>query len=182
MSTMRDCSNIRNLLGSYVDGELDDASVWTVEKHCATCSVCSRIAADLGATARLLRELPIEEPSADFDARLAARLADVVLAAPRPSWRDRWFRPRVLRPVHRTAPVRAFAIAAAACLLAAPLVRAPFAARNAATPGEVAVSEPVALEDIVQDHVHAASSEPLGGTSGMLLASTAGSSSGPSGY
>ncbi|MFM7321619.1 MAG: zf-HC2 domain-containing protein, partial [Armatimonadota bacterium] len=42
MSTLRDCSSMRGLLGAYVDGELDDATAWSVEKHCATCAVCSR--------------------------------------------------------------------------------------------------------------------------------------------
>ncbi|MFM7322495.1 MAG: hypothetical protein ACKO5K_13360, partial [Armatimonadota bacterium] len=135
---------------------------------------CSRIAADLGATARLLRELPPVEPSADFDARLAARLADVVLAAPKPSWRDRWVRPRILRPAHGPAPSRALALAAAVCLVAVPLVRFSISGRPEPAGVRTTASEPVAMEDIVSDHVHAASSEPLGGTSGLLLASTAG--------
>lgn len=182
MSTMRDCSSIRPQLGAFVDGELDADTLWSVEKHCATCSVCARIAAELSATARMLRDLPASAPSADFDARLAARLADVVLASPRPSWRERFLRPRVLRPAHAAPPRRAWAFAVVAGLVLVPLVRSTGIVPRSTSGARVVATETVALEDIVQDHVHAASSEPLGGTSGMLLASTAGAPSGSAGY
>jgi anti-sigma factor RsiW len=76
---MKDCNSIRPLLSEYVDGALDDNLTWEVKMHLSTCSVCEKVTSDFSATARLLSALPQAQPSANFEALLAKRLADHVL-------------------------------------------------------------------------------------------------------
>lgn len=165
MSSIRDCRSLLPLLGPYADGELAPEDTWTVEKHIATCAVCSKVVADFSATSRLLQSLPAPEMSADFDARLAARLADITLAPRRSRWIDRFRGAWGMRPARSVwAPVAvALAVPAFAFL----------AFRSVGKPGpDVAMStDHSALEVIAGDHVRAASIEPLGSTASLMLAS-----------
>jgi anti-sigma factor RsiW len=165
MSSIRDCRSLLPMLGPYADRELGAEDAWAVEKHIATCAVCAKVVADFSATARLLRSLPSHELSADFDARLAARLADVTLTPRRPRLSDRlrWsWQARSGRPVW--APV--------ALALVVPTFA--FVAYRTATkpnPAVVQGADHSALDVIAGDHVRAASIEPLGSTASLMLAS-----------
>src|SRR6476646_6265157 len=105
MATMLDCKKVQPLLSEYVDGALPSDTAWDVKLHVASCAVCARVADELAATAKLLQSLPTLEPSANFEAALAKRLADKVLTPKRPSLGQRiaaalggwWSRP-ILRP------------------------------------------------------------------------------------
>src|SRR6476646_5558327 len=85
MATMLDCKKVQPLLSEYVDGVLPPDTGWDVKLHVASCAVCARVADELTATAKLLQSLPALEPSANFEAALAKRLADQVLTPARPT-------------------------------------------------------------------------------------------------
>lgn len=119
MATMNDCKTVQPLLAEYVDGELAEKAAWQVKLHLSSCAVCSRIADDFSATARLVSSLPEPVgPSANFEAMLARRIADQCLQ-PKPLttwdrvrlWWDEQTAPGVKRPL---AP----ALAAVAALVA----------------------------------------------------------------
>src|SRR5579859_7623314 len=98
MATMKDCKSVQPLLSEYVDGELSEEVTWSVKLHLASCAVCSRIADDFCATARLVSSLPEPSgPSEGFEAMLARRIADQMLA-PKPltTWGKllRWWEER----------------------------------------------------------------------------------------
>jgi len=165
MSSIRDCRSLLPLLGPYADGELAPDETWTVEKHVATCAVCAKVVADFAATSRLLQSLPAPELSADFDARLAARLADITLTPRRARWTDR-FRvasgPRPGRSVW--APLAVALVVPAFAFLA-------FRSIGKPSPEVARAADHSALEVIAGDHVRAASIEPLGSTASLMLAS-----------
>src|SRR6187455_1334329 len=89
MATMLDCKKIQPLLSEYVDGALSDAMAWNVKMHVSSCAVCAQVADELRATANLLSALPALEPSANFEAMLAKRLANQVLTPHRPTFAER---------------------------------------------------------------------------------------------
>ena len=168
MASILDCRKIQPRLSGYVDGALPRDEAWEIEKHLSACAVCARVADDFAATTRLLRTLPEAAPSADFEARLALRLADQSLA-PRPMgvwgrWRLAWReRPRGAR----AAAASGLALACLAPVAALVAVRT----RPATPPAAVADASSASLEEIVRVHVRASSSEPLGESTGVLLAS-----------
>jgi anti-sigma factor RsiW len=165
MSNLRDCRSLLPLLAPYVDGELSSDEQWRVETHIATCAVCGKVVADFAATARMMQSLPTPELSADFDSRLAGRLADITLAPRRPRLLDR------LRLAWAIAPARpvwaTVAVVAMVPLFAIATVR--LAQRP--VPAVANGADSSTLETLVGDHVRAASIEPLGGTASLMLAS-----------
>lgn len=181
MATMLDCKKIQPLLSEYVDGVLDGDTGWDVKLHLASCAVCTEVAGELRATAELLRSLPTREPSANFEAALAKRLADKVLTPHRPTLQDRlrewWVGTPRLRPVATSAAVMA------AMLPLAFLVtlrdgtprsadgrpgteQAIPSTPKATTPGDATVNQ------LWSEHLSYASTEPLGNGGGMLLPTT----------
>lgn len=108
-----DCKAVQPLLAEYVDGVLPNDTQWKVKLHLSSCSVCALVADEFAQGARLLSGLERQEPSANFDAMLARRLADVTMKPRRENPFDRirewWNQPR-LRPAFG-------ALAAAAALL-----------------------------------------------------------------
>lgn len=179
MASILDCRKIQPRLSEYVDGTLSRDDAWEIEKHLGTCAVCARVADDFAATTRLLQTLPAAAPSADFDARLAARLADQALT-PRPlgfwgrlrlAWEER---PRAVR----AAAASGVAFACLVPVLAVVTLRA----RPGVAPNVVASAEPSSLDEIVRVHVRASSSEPLGESTGVLLAAGGASSGDGTGF
>jgi hypothetical protein len=59
----------------YVDGRLKESERLEVEKHLADCAPCALRVNEFSAVAGLLDELPLIEPSAEFDTRVYARVA-----------------------------------------------------------------------------------------------------------
>jgi len=78
----------------YVGGRLKESERLEVEKHLAECAPCCLRVNEFSAVAGLLDELPLIEPSPEFDTRVHARVA----AEPQPkaSWWE-WMRvsPRI---------------------------------------------------------------------------------------
>ena len=63
------CERIGSRLLGYIDGRLKESEKREVEKHLATCSPCSMRVEEFRAVSGLLDELPVIEPSPEFDAR-----------------------------------------------------------------------------------------------------------------
>jgi hypothetical protein len=172
MATMLDCKKVQPLLSEYVDGTLAPNTAWDVKLHVASCAVCARIADELAATATLLQSLPTLEPSANFEAALAKRLADKVLTPKRPSLGQRiadalggwWSRP-ALRPA------LASGVALAALLPAAFFFVHQGHGRGAvATPSSNApvAADATTVDQLWREHTAYASAEPLGDPAGLL--------------
>jgi hypothetical protein len=167
MATILDCKKVQSRLGEYIDSVLPESEAWGIHLHLSSCAVCSKVAEGLSTTATLLRNLPAHELSADFDEKLAARLADCVLAPQKPGFRD-WL--ASLWETRRPALVTSGLAAAAAMGALGILVidrPASVPVRGVATRG----AESAPLTQAWREHASAASSEAFGDSSGLLLAS-----------
>lgn len=72
------CSQVLELLGELIDGELDDTRRGAVEAHVAGCDVCERFGGRFAAMVRAVRALASDDAEAldeDALARLQARLS-----------------------------------------------------------------------------------------------------------
>ena len=69
------CERIGSRLLGYIDGRLKESEKREVEKHLATCSPCSMRVEEFRAVSGLLDELPVIEPSPEFDTRVHALVA-----------------------------------------------------------------------------------------------------------
>ena len=187
MATMLDCKKIQGELSEYVDGTLDGDRAWTIKMHVSSCAVCDQIARDFSGTARLLQGLPQAEPSLGFEAALARRLADHALA-PQQRSAGLWNRlsgmvsswnvatPPRLRPVFFAPGLAIAALVPAVFFVTAQQQKPqefPAAVQKATTtlPNQ---ARDTTLDDLLNDHVAYASSEPLGDPAGMLSAQNTG--------
>jgi anti-sigma factor RsiW len=59
----------------YVDGRLKESERLDMEKHLSTCAACQLRVNEFRSVSLLLDELPMIEPSAEFDVRVRARVA-----------------------------------------------------------------------------------------------------------
>ena len=190
MATMLDCKKIQPLLSEYIDGALDGDAGWNIKLHLSSCAVCSTVTDELRATANLLQTLPTREPSANFEAMLAKRLADQVLTPRHSSWSERMS--ERLREWWQTPRVRPFATSAVA--LAAIVPMALFVAlrpqttivdrqneTNPAVSMTATTADEATVNQLWREHITYASTEPLGGGGGMLLPAASNSSSAPGG-
>lgn len=172
---MLDCKKVQPQLSEFVDGALDGDAAWSIKLHLATCAVCAKVEEELRGTADLLRSLPEIGPSASFEAKLAARLADQVLQPRRPSLADRlrdwWYDAPYARPAVTTS---ALALVALIPLVFFTINRAPVgdAPLVGAPRGSTAVAKAPAntttLEQVWAEHT---SSDPFGDDSSLLLTS-----------
>ncbi|HXA81583.1 MAG TPA: zf-HC2 domain-containing protein [Methylomirabilota bacterium] len=69
------CERMESRILGYVDGRLKESERLEVEKHLADCAPCALRVNEFSAVAGLLDELPLIEPSAEFDTRVYARVA-----------------------------------------------------------------------------------------------------------
>jgi anti-sigma factor RsiW len=87
------CEKMASRILGYVDGRLKDSERLDAEKHLSACPSCRVRVEEFRAVSGLLDELPVIEPSPEFDARVRA----LVVAEPvRQNWWT-WLRvsPRV---------------------------------------------------------------------------------------
>ena len=152
----------------YIDGNLSASEHIAFERHMASCSVCRTIERELRMTQTLLRTLPSVEPRQDFEARLAARIADVKLK-PSPWWMRVWL-PSYVKPARRrhvAIPVVAVASVVASLgfvyVSRVPTVKAG-AVQTAAASDETAV-----LSELANQHHAASATQSLGDTSGVVV-------------
>jgi anti-sigma factor RsiW len=69
------CERMESRILGYVDGRLKESERLEVEKHLAECAPCALRVNEFSAVAGLLDELPLIEPSTEFDMRVHARVA-----------------------------------------------------------------------------------------------------------
>jgi predicted anti-sigma-YlaC factor YlaD len=71
-----ECETVRELLGNYIDEDLNDVLRRAVDKHMGTCKSCRSDLASLSKTVTAMkRSRMIEQPSPWFAERLLHRLA-----------------------------------------------------------------------------------------------------------
>src|SRR6516225_10282721 len=78
------CERMESRILGYVDGRLKENERVEVEKHLADCAPCRLRVQEFSAVSGLLDELPLIEPSLEFDARVHALVA--AEPAPKTSW------------------------------------------------------------------------------------------------
>jgi anti-sigma factor RsiW len=83
------CEVVSKELIAYLDRRASSAERQEVEEHLASCAACHARAEEFRKVWNVLDEMPVEEPSLGFDARIRQRIAD----EPRPGW-FRWFVPQ----------------------------------------------------------------------------------------
>lgn len=78
------CERMESRILGYVDGRLKESERLEVEKHIAHCAPCRLRVQEFNSVSGLLDELPLIEPSPEFDTRVHA----LVAAEPEPkvSW------------------------------------------------------------------------------------------------
>jgi anti-sigma factor RsiW len=132
----------------YLDGRLKESEKLEVEKHLASCAPCSVRVNEFRAVSGLLDELPVIEPSPEFDLRVHA----LVAAEPvKESWWA-WL---------RVSPRVAFA---ASMLLLAALWMGHWAPNNSALPPmDMQQADAQMLQDlpVLEDHDVLSNFEPL---------------------
>src|SRR5271165_7298635 len=69
------CEKMAGRILGYLDGRLSESERLEVEKHLASCAPCSVRVNEFRAVSGLLDELPVIEPSPEFDLRVRARVA-----------------------------------------------------------------------------------------------------------
>ena len=80
------CERMENRLIAYLDGRASPTERREVEAHLAACVACRTRAEEFRRLWDVLDEVPVEQPSPAFDARLRARLAAVPTRASVWSW------------------------------------------------------------------------------------------------
>jgi anti-sigma factor RsiW len=83
------CEDVSKELIAYLDRRANSAERMEVEDHLTSCAACRTRAEEFRKVWNVLDEMPVEEPSQGFDARIRQRIAD----EPRPAW-FRWFVPQ----------------------------------------------------------------------------------------
>ena len=69
------CEKIAGRILGYLDGRLNESERLDAEKHLAVCAACRLRVNEFRAVSGLLDELPLIEPSPEFDLRVHARVA-----------------------------------------------------------------------------------------------------------
>lgn len=144
------CEKIASRMLGYIDGRLKDSERAEVEKHLALCAPCAMRVEEFRAVSGLLDELPVIEPSPEFDTRVRA------LVAAEPVKKDWWALLRV--------PPR-IALVASALLVAALWLGfyTPGPKPNLPWNGNTQVADEQMMQDlpVLEDHDVLANFEPL---------------------
>lgn len=69
------CNRIEGKLVAFMDGRASDSDRRVVESHLAECAVCQARVEGFRGVWAMLNEVPMQEPSSAFEARLRARMA-----------------------------------------------------------------------------------------------------------
>jgi anti-sigma factor RsiW len=69
------CEKMAGRILGYLDGRLNESERLEAEKHLAACAACRLRVNEFRAVSGLLDELPVIEPSPEFDVRVHARVA-----------------------------------------------------------------------------------------------------------
>ena len=165
------CNQVELLLSEFTDETLDVSTAWKVQTHLAACTACTKISRDLLTMRQALQSLPTRQPSDQFDAKLAQRLALTrrpPLVLTRQGSLVGIFRTvglpatgRRLRP----ALALGFALTAIAAAVWVPLYPSPSPDSSA-----VHLADKAFVADCVAQHRRAAAAEPLADLAAQNLA------------
>lgn len=165
MASILDCKKIQEGLSEFMDGALTPEQSEATQAHLRSCAVCTQVASELGQTSRLLALLPRPEPSESFEQKLAQRLAGQALRPKPTTLREKlaawWIRPGVRPALASGLAVASLVPAVVFWVRPAPTVKRPPA-------NELAV-ENAEVDQVMQEHLSAKSSEAFGDSSGLLL-------------
>lgn len=92
---MMSCKHMESRILAYVDGRLKESERAEMEKHLASCAACTVQVNEFRAVNDLLGELPMVEPSPEFDVRVRARVAAEPVKQKSAWWSWAWPAPRV---------------------------------------------------------------------------------------
>jgi anti-sigma factor RsiW len=131
---------------AYVDGRLKESERAEMEKHLASCNACTVQVNEFRAVNDLLGELPMVEPSPEFDVRVRARVAAEPVKLGWWSWA--WPSPRV-------------AFAASALLVA--ILWLGYPGEQVAPPIPPEEADALMMQDlsVIEDHDTLSNFEPL---------------------
>lgn len=162
------CKTVQSLLSDFMDERLAAADAWQVQTHLSDCADCGRLRRALESLHRTLQALPARQPSANFDAALAQRMALTRRPAPQQTWRDRLALPfRRPMPLLRPAFALGVALAAVGGVLLLP-ARPPVPDTN--TAAAVHSADHVFVADCVAQRRRDAAGEPLADLAAQNLA------------
>lgn len=167
-TTLNTCPIVEQTIASYIDGNLSTDDRIAFERHMASCQVCRTIERELRMTQSLLRTLPAAAPQDDFEARLAARIADVKLK-PAPWW-TRFTVPAYIKPARRQNVAIPFVAAASvvASLGFVYISRVPDV-KTGALQSATSADENAVLSELANQHHAASAAQSLGDTSGVVV-------------
>ncbi len=162
------CKTVQSLLSEFVDERLTAADAWQMQTHLSECPGCDRLRRDLDLLHQSLQALPTRQPSANFDAALAQRLALTRRPAPRRTWID-----RLALPFRRTGPLLrpAFALGVALAGVGGVLLL-PTQSPTADTPAAIAIhsADHAFVADCVAQRRRDAAGDPLADLAAQNLA------------
>lgn len=163
------CKTAQSLLSEFVDERLVAADAWQVQTHLSECAACGLLCRDLDTLRQALQALPTRQPSANFDAALAQRLALTRRPAPQRTWLSRLALP-FRRPLPLLRPAFALGVALAAV---GGVLLLPAHPPMPATPAVVAVrsADHAFVADCVAQRRRDAAGEPLADLAAQNLAS-----------
>jgi anti-sigma factor RsiW len=165
---LKTCPNAEQTIVGYIDGNLSATEHIAFERHMASCSVCRTIERELRMTQTLLRTLPSVEPRQDFEARLAARIADVNLK-PSPWWM-RLALPSYVKPARRRhVAIPVVAVASVVASLGFVYVSRVPNVKAGAVQTAAASDETEVLSELANQHHAASATQSLGDTSGVVV-------------
>lgn len=160
------CKTVKPLLSEFVDERLDAATAWQVQTHVSQCAACGPLLHDLEALRRKMQALPTRQPSANFEAALAQRLALTRRPEKRQTWRD-----KIAGALRRPAPLLRPALALGIAVTAVGgVLLLPSHPRVVATPAAVRSADHAFVADCLAQRRSDAAGEPLGDLSAQNLA------------
>ena len=159
------CETVRPLLSEFQDDGLEAATSWQIQTHLAECEGCARISRELSSVCQMLHVLPTRQPSTNFEASLAQRLALTRRPQSKPTWQTH-LRQAFPSPRFRPALALCAALTAAGVIFFAPIspVRTPDTPRTAPAVDHAFVA------DCVAQHRRDAAGEPLADMAAQNLA------------
>ncbi len=161
------CKTAKTLLSEFADECLDAATEWQVQTHLSECASCTQISRDFAAMRRTLQTLPARQPSANFDAALAQRLALTRMPAKRQTWPDK-LRLALPRPTLFLRP--AFALGVAISAVTAFIFLPAHLTSSVPTQAVTRTADHAFVADCVAQHRRDAAGEPLADVAAQNLA------------
>ncbi len=161
------CPEWAERIAEHAEGTLTGKRGEPVTAHLETCAGCAQAAQELAVLSRTLRALPAYQTSPAFEARLAARLADMDRQRDQGSWQSRWAAlwqggPRLVRP--------ALALGALSLVTGSAVFLTHLTPITVSTPPSALAADHALVSHCVEQHRTEAAAQPLSDISAQNLA------------